>query len=271
MKLFDTHCHLDDERFSEDRDQLIQALPKQGLVSCVTVGSDLASSERSIALAHQYAHIYAAAGVHPHEAAKAPEDYLSRLRLLLKTPKVVALGEIGLDYYYDFSPRETQKEILTQQLDLAYELKMPVILHVRDAHGDMIDLLRNLGERRPSGVLHCFSGSAESALEYVRMGFYISFAGPVTFKNAGKLLLAAQAVPSDRLLIETDSPYLAPVPMRGKRNDPSLVRHVCIKLAELRGVDTETMAEMTCSNAQRFFGIPEPGTPGEDCDFVTER
>ena len=255
MRLFDTHCHLDDERFNEDREQLIQALPEQGLVYCVTVGSDLDSSERSIALAGRYSHVYAAAGVHPHEASKAPEDYLDRLRSMLGKRKAVALGEIGLDYYYDFSPRDLQKRILSQQLDLAYELNLPVILHVRDAHGDMMDLLRARGEKLPRGVLHCFSGSAESAAEYVKLGFYISFAGPVTFKNADKLLLAAQSVPEDRILIETDSPYLAPVPMRGKRNDPSLVRYVCTKMAELRGIEEEEMSELTLRNALRFFGM----------------
>ena len=255
MRLFDTHCHLDDERFDEDREQLIQALPEQGLVYCVTVGSDLASSERSIEIAHQYSHVYAAAGVHPHEASKAPEDYIDRLRYMLGQEKVVALGEIGLDNYYDFSPRDLQRRILSQQLDLAYELNLPVILHVRDAHGDMVDLLRARGDRLPAGVLHCFSGSAESAAEYVKMGFYISFAGPVTFKNAGKLLLAAQSVPEDRILIETDSPFLAPVPMRGKRNNPALVRCVCDKMAALRGLGEEEMSELTCRNAMRFFGI----------------
>lgn len=255
MRLFDTHCHLDDERFNEDREQLIQALPEQGLVYCVTVGSDLDSSARAIALAHQYGYLYAAAGVHPHEASDAPGDYLDRLRYMLEQEKVVALGEIGLDYYYDFSPRDLQRTMLSQQLDLAYEMKLPVVLHVRDAHGDMMDLLRARKDRLPCGVLHCFSGSAESAAEYVKMGFYISFAGSVTFKNAGKLLLAAQSVPEDRILIETDSPYLAPVPMRGKRNDPSLVRYVCQKLAELRGLGEEEMGELTCRNALRLFGI----------------
>lgn len=255
MRLFDTHCHLDDERFDADRNELIQALPEQGLDYCVTVGSDLESSKRSIALAQQYRHVYAAVGVHPHEAAKAPQDYLAQVKELLMKDKVVALGEIGLDYYYDFSPRDLQKQMLSEQMDLAFEMRKPVILHVRDAHGDMIDLLRERKEKLPQGVLHCFSGSAESAAEYVRLGFYISFAGPITFKNAGKLTLAAQAVPEDRILIETDSPYLAPVPKRGKRNDPSLVRHVCNKLAELRGVDEAVMRELTCQNAMRFFAI----------------
>lgn len=257
MRLFDTHCHLDDERFDEDRSQLIEGLPEQGLDYCVTAGSDLSSSRRAIDLAHQYDHIYAAAGVHPHEAAKAPEDYLMHLRWLLKEEKVVALGEIGLDYFYDFSPRDLQKRIFSEQLDLAYDLGLPVILHVRDAHGDMTNLLRSRRNRLPGGVFHCFSGSAEVADEYVKMGFYISFAGPITFKNAGKLLLAVQSVPDDRILIETDSPYLAPVPMRGKRNNPAFVKYVCQRMALLRGVDEEEMSKITYQNALRFFNIKQ--------------
>lgn len=257
LRLFDSHCHLDDARFDEDRDRMIQALPAQGLAYCLTVGSDLDSSRRSLQLAHQYPFIYAAAGVHPHEAAKAPVDYLLQVRELLGQKKVVALGEIGLDYHYDFSPRDVQRRVLTEQLDLAYELRMPVIVHVREAHGDMIDLLRDRADRLPGGVLHCFSGSAESAQEYVRLGFYISFAGPVTFKNAGKLLAAAQAVPLEKLLIETDSPYLSPVPLRGKRNTPAHVRHVCERLAELRDLSAEDMAGITCRNAMALFGIDD--------------
>lgn len=255
LSLFDSHCHLDDPRFDEDRDQLIQALPSQGLVHCVTVGSDLPSSKRCLALAEQYSFIYAAAGVHPHEVSQTPADYLEQLRWLLGHDKVVALGEIGLDYHYDFSPRDVQRRVLEEQLDLAYTLRIPVIMHVREAHGDMMDVLRGRANRLPGGVLHCFSGSAESAQEYVRLGFYISFAGPVTFKNAGKLLAAAQAVPLDRLLIETDSPYLAPIPLRGKRNNPACVKYVCERLAELRDIPAEEMAALTCRNARRLFGM----------------
>lgn len=259
IRLFDSHCHLDDPRFDEDRHQMIQALPAQGLAYCVTVGSDLPSSERSIALAARYPFVYAAAGVHPHEAAQAPGDYLEQLRPLLEQDKVVALGEIGLDYHYDFSPRDVQRRVFLEQLDLAYELQLPVIVHMREAHGDMIDLLRSRADRLPGGVLHCFSGSAQSAQEYERLGFHISFAGPITFKNAGKLLTAAQAVSLDRLLIETDSPYLAPVPLRGKRNSPANVRHVCERLAALRDMPVEEMARITCRNAQRLFGIEAAG------------
>ncbi|NLA54286.1 MAG: TatD family hydrolase [Clostridiales bacterium] len=255
MRLFDSHCHLDDEKFDDDRDQLIKSLPAQDLAYCLTVGSDLASSRHSLDLAQKYSFIFAGAGVHPHEAAKASADYLEELEILLDQNKVVALGEIGLDYYYDFSPRDLQRKLLEEQLDLAYQKKLPVILHVREAHGDMIDILRMRVGSLPQGVLHCFSGSAQSALEYVKLGFHISFAGPITFKNAGKLLLAAQAVPLERLLIETDSPYLAPVPDRGKRNDPSKVKYVCQKLASLRSMETEKIAEITFTNAINLFKI----------------
>ena len=255
MRLFDSHCHLDDEQFDIDRDELIQALPQQGIVYCLTVGSDLSSSERSLQLADKHSFIYAAAGVHPHEAIKTPNDYLEQLENLLSHKKEVAVGEIGLDYHYDYSPRDIQRKLLEEQLDLAYQKELPVILHVREAHGDMIELMKNRQDRLPKGVLHCFSGSAESALEYVRLGFHISFAGPITFKNAGKLLLAAQAVPLDKLLIETDSPYLSPQPFRGKRNNPSMVKYICQKLASLRGLEMEEMADITFNNALGLFHI----------------
>ena len=256
LRLFDSHCHLDDDKYDEDRDQVIDALPAQGVAACVTVGSDLASSRRCIALAAQYPFLYAAAGIHPHVAAQAPDDYLDDLRDMLTQPRVVAVGEIGLDYHYDFSPRDVQQRLLQQQLDLALERELPVILHVREAHGDLIALLRDREARLPKGIIHCFSGSAESALEYVRLGFMISFAGSLTFKNANKLRLAAQQTPLDRLLIETDSPYLAPEPRRGRRNTPANVRHVCELLAQLRGMSAPQMADLTYDNAARLFRLP---------------
>ncbi|NLD52635.1 MAG: TatD family hydrolase [Clostridiales bacterium] len=256
-RLFDSHCHLDDERFAEDREQLVASLPDGGVAGCVTVGCDLESAQRSIELAAKYPFLYAAVGIHPHVAAEAPADYLDRLSTLLQQPKVQALGETGLDYHYDFCPRDVQRRVLEEHLDLAVELDVPVILHVREAHGDMMSLLRSRAGSLPSCVLHCFSGSAESAMEYVSLGMMISFAGPVTFKNANKLLRAAETVPADHLMIETDSPYLAPVPMRGKRNDPALVSHVCRRLAELRGQTYEEMAELTYRNACRFYRIPQ--------------
>ncbi len=255
IRLFDTHCHLDDEQFDGDRQALIASLPEQGIGACVTVGSDLASSVRCVALANEYPFIFAAAGVHPHASAQAEDGYLETLRALSIQPKVVALGELGLDYHYDFSPRDTQKRLLEEQLDLAYELHMPVILHVREAHGELIDLLRARRKRLSGGIIHCYSGSAQSAGEYVRLGFMISFAGSVTFKTAQKLRDAAQAVPLDHLLIETDSPYLSPEPRRGRRNDPAKVIYICSMLADLRGMSAQDMAKLTFDNAAHLYGI----------------
>ncbi len=256
MELFDTHCHLDDAKFDEDREETILRMRETFVSRCVCVGSDLPSSQRCLALAKKYDFIYAAAGVHPHEAKDAPENYIDVLRGLLREESVVALGEIGLDYYYDFSPRDVQKRVLQEQLDLAVEMDMPVIFHIRDAHGDMYDLLRARGKNLPRAVIHCCSASAELVREYLKMGFYISFAGPVTFKKAESVALASQAVPLDRLLIETDSPYLTPVPLRGRRNEPAFVRYVLEKQAELHHVDIETLAQITTRNAMAFYRIP---------------
>ena len=256
IQLFDTHCHLDDEQFDSDRQQLIASLPLQGIKYCVTVGSDIASSGRCAALAQQYPFIYAAVGVHPHEASQAQSDYLQSLRALAAQPDVVALGELGLDYHYDHSPRDVQKKLLDEQLDLAFELRLPVILHVREAHGDLLDLLRARKERLSGGIIHCYSGSAQSVNAYVQLGFMISFAGPLTFKTAQKLRDAAQAVPLDRLLIETDSPYLSPEPERGRRNNPAKVFHICQALAALRGMSVTDMASLTLDNAVRLYHIP---------------
>lgn len=254
MLLFDSHCHLDDERFNEDRENVILDIAQNGPANCMCVGSDLESSKRCIALSRQYPFIYAACGVHPHEAKDAPEDYLQQLEELLTTDKVCALGEIGLDYYYDFSPRDVQKRVMCEQMELAVRLEKPVIFHIRDAHGDAIEIFRSFG-KLPEGIIHCFSGSAETAKEYLRMGFYISFAGPVTFKKAPHLWEAAEAVPLDRLLIETDSPYLAPEPVRGRRNDPRNVKYIAEKLAQIKQVSADELAGITFENAKRIYRI----------------
>lgn len=252
MIVFDTHCHLDDARFDEDRQEAWQRMQDADVKHCVCVGSDLASSRRCLEIARTHGGVFAACGVHPHEAKDVPEDYLFQLRQMLEEEKCVALGEIGLDYYYDLSPRDVQKQVMAQQLDLALEMDMPVIFHIRDAHGEMVDFFRSR-EKLPRGIIHCFSGSAETALEYVRMGFYISFAGPLTFKNAQNLQRAAAYVPLERLLVETDSPYLAPVPMRGKRNEPAHVRYVNRKLAEIKEISEEEMARITYQNALEIY------------------
>lgn len=254
IELFDSHCHLDDEKFDEDREQALERMHAAGVARCVLVGSDIMTSERSLAFAQNHENVYAACGVHPHEAKDAPQDYLQTLESLLKQKKAVALGEIGLDYYYDLSPREIQKKVLMEQMDLAIRLSVPAIFHIRDAHGDILELFRARAAL-PRGVIHCFSGSAETAKEYLKMGFYISFAGPLTFKKAPNLWAAAQCVPLERLMIETDSPYLAPEPVRGRRNEPANVRFVCAKLAELRGMSEEEMAMHTAQNARALYGV----------------
>ena len=256
MKVFDTHCHLEDERFEADREQAWGRMRAAGVERCCCVGSDLASSGRCLAFAQAHPGVYAAAGVHPHEAKDAQPDYLAALRALLREEKNVALGEIGLDYYYDLSPREMQKRVLAEQVALALEMDKPVIFHIRAAHGDMVDFFRACS-RLPSGVIHCFSGSPEIAREYVKMDFYISFAGPLTFKKAPHLWEAAQSVPLERLLVETDSPYLSPEPLRGRRNEPANVVHVLEKLAALRGMSREEMAEITWENACRLYRLPQ--------------
>lgn len=256
--LFDTHAHLDDERFTYDGGQeaLIASLPAAGVRLCTCVGSDMRTSAQVVELARRYAFLYAAVGVHPHEAKDFREEDVAALtRYLTQEPKVRALGEIGLDYYYDHSARDVQRAVFARQLDLAYALGVPACLHVRDAHGDTLDILRAARGRLPVFVLHCCSASLESARIYLDLGGYISFAGPVTFKKAANLQQVARFVPDDRLLIETDSPYLAPEPVRGRRNDPRNVAHIARCLAGLRGVTPEALARLTFENGLRFYRI----------------
>ena len=254
MELMDAHCHLDDAQFDADRENVYARMLENGVVGGVDCGSDIESSQKAIWIAENYQGFYAAAGFHPHEAERMTADDLCTLKKLLAHPRVKALGEIGLDYYYDGDYKETQKRVLRDQLQLALEMDMPVVYHIRDAHGDMVEMLRAM-PKRPGGVVHCFSGSAETALEYVRMGYYISFAGPLTFKKAPQLERACCAVPEDRLLVETDSPYMAPVPNRGKRNEPANVRYVLEKMAVLRGKTPEEMARITLSNTKRVYRL----------------
>lgn len=251
--LFDTHAHLLDERFDEDRERVIRELPQNGVAQVVESSADLADSIRAAALAREHSIVHAAVGLHPHSASEWDEHTEAALRALLKEPKVVAVGEIGLDYHYDFSPRDIQREVFEHQIILALEENFPIVVHSREATADTMALLKKYPEVR--GELHCFSGSAETAKELLKMGFYIAFGGALTFKNARKTLEAAAAVPLDRLLIETDCPYMTPVPFRGKRNEPAYVRLVAEKLAEVKGVAVEEIARVTMENAKRFFGI----------------
>ena len=254
MTLFDTHAHYDARQFDADRDQVLSALPAQGVELVVNPGCDLDSSRRAVGLARRYPFVYAAVGVHPEDCGNWTEGDLAELRALAAQPKVVAIGEIGLDYYWKDNPRELQQRVFRSQLALARELDLPAVVHDREAHGDCMDIVREFPGVR--GVFHCFSGSAEMACELVRLGWMISFTGVLTYKNARKAVEAAQAIPLDRIMIETDSPYMAPVPYRGQRNQSGYVAQTCIRLAELKGLDPEQCSRITLENGRNFFRIP---------------
>ncbi|MBQ9833232.1 MAG: TatD family hydrolase [Clostridia bacterium] len=253
MRLFDTHAHLTDSRFDEDRDTLIPLIKAGGVERIVDVACDTDELAGTLALAEKYDFIYAAAGIHPHYAADATAEKFTQIEAAFQTnKKLVAVGEIGLDYHYDFAPRRTQCEWFSLQLDFAKRVNKPVILHIREAFGDCMDILRE-NRQGLKGVMHCFSGSKEIALECVNMGLYIAFGGSVTFNNAKNLAQAAKVVPLDRLVIETDCPYMTPVPHRGKRNDPSYMIHTAQKLAEIKGITVEEVTEQTYLNALKLF------------------
>jgi TatD DNase family protein len=252
MILFDSHAHYCDEQFDADREKLLAAMPVAGLVGILNVPSDLAESARCIALAANYPFIWAAAGVHPQLADGWTKDSDGELRRLLTLPKCKALGEIGLDYVVGEVPKDIQKAVFLKQLEIAREMDKPVIIHDREAHGDTFEMLKNSGCR---GVVHCYSGSAELAREYVKLGWYISFTGVVTFKNAKKSHEAVQAVPPEKILIETDCPYLAPEPYRGSRNDSRLIRYTGEAVAGLLGMTPEALGELTAQNARRCFSL----------------
>lgn len=250
---FDSHAHFDDPRFNDDRDKLLSCMQKNGVSGIANIGADLKSSKSSVALAKKYDFVYATVGVHPHDADSMTDDVLSQIAALAREKKVVAIGEIGLDYYYDNSPRDTQKYWFKKQMKLASLLNMPVVIHSRDAVEDTIKICHE--NKVCDGVIHCFSGSVESAKIFLDMGYYISFAGPITFKNARALPEVAKMVPENKILIETDSPYLAPEPYRGERNSSLNVHCVAEKLAEIRGVSVEQIARITTENAKRLYRI----------------
>ncbi|TYO97003.1 TatD family hydrolase [Desulfallas thermosapovorans] len=254
-ELFDTHTHLYDEQFDADLDQVFSRMAGARVTRVLCVGFDVNSSEQALAMAQSRPGVVAAVGVHPHDAADVAPDYLDRLAGLARHPRVVALGEMGLDYYRDLSPRPVQRQIFREQLALVRELVMPVIIHVRDAFGDMMDILRADGISPAGGVMHCFSGSWEWARQAMEMGFYISLAGPVTFKKAPKLKEIAVKVPQDRLLIETDCPYLAPEPYRGRRNEPAYVKYIAEHIARLRDMPPGELARVTTANAKKLFNM----------------
>ena len=252
--LFDSHAHLDDEKFADDREAVIARAKENGVTHIINIGADMESSARSVALASQHESIYAAVGVHPHEAEKVVAADYDQLAKWTRLDKVVAIGEIGLDYYYDLSPRDLQKEVFIRQLDVARQMHMPIVIHDRDAHGDTMAILKREGKGL-IGVVHCFAGSLEMANELIKMGWYIGCDGPVTFKNAAKLPEIMTKIPLERLLIETDSPYLTPVPLRGKRNEPAYVRFVAEHIATLRGISGEELAKVTTKNVCDLFHI----------------
>ncbi|MBQ6051909.1 MAG: TatD family hydrolase [Clostridia bacterium] len=250
--MFDTHAHLDDIKFDDDRESVIDAFVRSGGTYLINASSDIPSSYKSLALADKYGFIYAAAGVHPHETEKMTDGSLDEIARLWQHEKCVAIGEIGLDFYYDFSDRDTQRKWFYNQLELAKQLDAPVIIHDRDAHAECLEAVKKTGVR---GVFHCYSGSWETAEELLKIGFYLSFTGAVTFKNARKTVEVAAKAPIDRIMIETDSPYLSPEPLRGTRNNPSNVIWVARKIAEIRGVSVDFIIEQTEKNGKRLFGI----------------
>ncbi len=254
LVIFDSHSHYIDEAFDADRDELLASFPEKGIRRCMICATDLSSAAECLALAERYpALLITAVGIHP-ETPDAPEGYLRELELLSQHPSVRAIGEIGLDYHYDDCDPGQQKRILREQLTLAKKLALPVILHCRDATGDMLEILRDYAPLE--GVMHCFSGSAESAQEVLKMGLYIGFTGVITFKNAKKPLAALRSVPPERLLLETDCPYMAPVPYRGKRCDSTMLTETAAVMAREKGVSAEEICRITAENAARLFRTP---------------
>ena len=251
--IFDSHAHYDDEAFAPDREEVLASLAGAGVEAVMNIGADLESSRAAAELARTHDFIWAAVGVHPHGAADLPEDWLRQLEELAALPKVRAIGEIGFDYHYDAGWKEAQRRAFEEQLRLAARLSLPVVIHDREAHGDTMELLRRY---RPAGVVHCYSGSAEMAKEVLSLGMYIGFTGVVTFKNARKALEAAEVVPLDRLLVETDCPYMAPEPFRGRRCDSAMLPYTIQKLAQVKGVSPQELARAAAENARRLFAIP---------------
>jgi TatD DNase family protein len=253
----DSHTHLDDPRFDQDRENVIESLREDGIDMVINIGADKESSLSTLELARKYDNIYAVAGVHPHSASELEEDGLDWLIEIAKEEKVVAIGEIGLDFYYDNSPRDIQRKWFKAQLQLAKKLGLPVVIHTRDAAKETYDILKNAAaDGKLKVLMHCYSGSAEMAMDYARLGFFIALGGAVTFKNARVPREVASVVPLENLMIETDCPYMTPEPFRGKRNEPKYVNLVAEKIAEIKGITVEELAKATADNARSFFRLP---------------
>ncbi|MDM5335947.1 TatD family hydrolase [Fictibacillus enclensis] len=255
--MFDTHAHLNAIQFEEDLEDVIQRALDEGISHIVVVGFDQPTIKGALKLADTYDFIYAAVGWHPVDAVDMTPEDLQWIEELADHPKVVAIGEMGLDYHWDKSPKDVQKRVFRQQIQLAKKVKLPIIIHNREATQDVVDILREEGAEEVGGIMHCYSGSLEVAKECMEMNFYISFGGPVTFKNAKKPKEVAKEIPIDRLLIETDCPYLSPHPLRGKRNEPSYVKYVAEAIAELREIPLEDLVKKTTENAKRLYQISD--------------
>lgn len=254
-KLIDSHTHLDDSRFDNDRAEIINKLKDNGIELVLNPGADLATSEKAVKLADEYSFIYAAVGCHPHDSKYMNDETMNIFRELSKNKKVIAIGEIGLDYYYDNSDREIQKRWFREQIKLANELDIPYIVHDRDAHEDIFKIMKEEANSSTRGILHCYSGSVEMAKEFIKLGFYISLAGPVTFKKAKTPKNVAMEIPLNKLLIETDAPYLTPEPFRGKRNEPKYVKYVAEEIANIRNISIDEIAENTNRNFKKLFSL----------------
>ncbi|MGM7724488.1 TatD family hydrolase [Metabacillus sp. Hm71] len=253
--LFDTHAHLNAVQYEEDIVEVIQRAKAENVTHIVVVGFDKETITKAMELTNQYDMIYAAVGWHPVDAIDMTDEDLAWIKELTSHPKVVAIGEMGLDYYWDKSPKDVQKEVFRKQIQLAKEVQLPIIIHNRDATEDVVKILNEEKASEVGGIMHCFTGSLEVAKQCMDMNFYLSFGGPVTFKNAKKPKEVVKEIPMERLLIETDCPYLTPHPFRGKRNEPSYVKYVAEQIAELRGISIEEVATKTSDNAKKLFGI----------------
>lgn len=253
QNIFDAHAHYDDKWFDEDRDELLSSMKESGVSYILCAAVDIPSAETLLSYTKRYDHFYACVGVHPENLEGLQEDYLDRITALLQDDKAVAIGEIGLDYHWEIE-REAQHRVFEDQLKLSKELDVPVVIHDREAHGDVMDYLRRY---RPKGLLHCYSGSVEMLKEVMKLGLFISLGGAVTFKNARVPVEVAAAVPLDRLLLETDAPYLSPVPFRGKRNDSRNIAYTAERIAQIRGMDPQELIDITTENAKRLFGISD--------------
>lgn len=252
MPIFDTHAHYFKSDFGDELDSLLRSMPENGVEHILAIGCSVADSREQLDLAQRYDFIHAAVGIHPENVDGLQPDWLSQIESMLKEPKAAALGEIGLDYHYEGYDRELQHEVFIKQLELAEKLNKPVVIHSRDACEDTMNILKKY---KPRGVMHCFSGSAETAREVVKLGMYIGFTGVLTFKNSKKAWAACEAVPPDRLLLETDCPYMAPVPHRGEKCNSTMIKYTAEKMAEIKGVSAEEMIEICAANGKRLFGI----------------